>query len=119
MLVRLPDDSIRDMPEDIAALLLSDPSHDDDISDFTGHDVNVVIHGVLASYLDADKTFEETLENIRERFRKITPASQEKVRVALDLIRRYNNEIKHHEIGMVSADDMIQFHDPSALTAKK
>jgi hypothetical protein len=109
MLIRLPNDSIRDMPDEIGALLLSDPSHDDDISDFTGQDVNVVIHGILASYFEDTKSFEEIIEEIRTQFLKFGPAKDEKVRIATDLIKKYNIEIKNEEIGMVNPHDMFQF----------
>lgn len=117
MLVRLPDDTIRDMPDDIGALLLSDPSYDDDISDFSGHDVNVVIHGILASYIEPFKTFDETMEDIRTHFGQLPSAKPEKIKTALDLIKKYNVEIKNEEIGIVNPDDMFQFiSDKPSLT---
>ena len=115
MLIRDLNGSIRELPEEVAELLLSDPSYDDDISDFTSDDVNILIHTLLSVYFEHEKTFEQTVVDIKNNFKDIGPISKEKLNTARVLIKKYNIEIPNEKIGMVDVEDMIQFHDPKDL----
>jgi len=115
MLIRDLDGIIRELPEEVAELLLSDPSYNDDISDFTSDDVNVLIHTLVSVYYEDEKTFEETVIEIKNNFRGIGPVPKEKLTTAKALIKKYNIEILNEKIGIVDVEDMIQFHDPKKL----
>jgi len=103
MLIRYFDDKLRNIPNELAIALLADPTSKDDISEYTSHWVNVIIHGVLGAMFDENKGFEE---NISDAIKKFQHAPKERRSQALALINAYNIEIKESDIGMIHASDM-------------
>lgn len=104
MLIRYLDGKLRDIPDELAIAILADPTATEDISEYTSHWVNVIIHGVLGTIFDESKSFEENIKCAIDDFQ---PASRERQEQALQLIKTYNIEVKDDDIGMFPASDMI------------
>ena len=104
MLIRYFDDNLRDIPNELAIALLADPTSKDDISEYTSHWVNVIIHGVLGTMFDEDKSLEE---NVSDAIKKFQRAPEERRSQAMALINAYNIEIEDSDIGMIHPSDMI------------
>ena len=108
MKIKIDEATIKELPDDIAALMIVDPSYGREIPDLNASEVNALIHGVLASIYDPDLNFEQNLESIRNRYSTITRPSNEAMCFALTLIEKYKDEISEDEIGMVDFEDLYQ-----------
>jgi len=104
MLIRYFDGKLRDIPNELAVAVLADPTSKEDLPEYNSHWVNVLIHGVLSTLFDEEKTFEENVNNAIQEFQE---APQERKNQAMKLIKMYNIEIEDKDIGMFSASDMI------------
>ncbi|PCJ11801.1 MAG: hypothetical protein COB04_18595 [Gammaproteobacteria bacterium] len=104
MLIRYLDDNLRDIPDELAIAILADPTSEEDISEYTSHWVNVIVHGVLGTMFDEDKNFEENVSDIISKFPQ---APESRKAQALELIKAYNIEVEDCDIGMFPASDMI------------
>lgn len=104
MLIRYFDGGLRDIPDELAIAILADPSSDEDISEYTSHWVNVIIHGVLGTLFDEETSFEN---NVANSLRELETPSEENKLQAIKLIRSYNIDIKDSDIGMFDSSDMI------------
>ena len=104
MLIRYFDNNLRDIPDELAIAILADPTSKEDISEYTSHWVNVIVHGVLGTIFDEDKSFEG---NVSDAIREFGQASEERRGQALELIKAYNIEVEDSDIGMFPASDMI------------
>ena len=104
MLIRYFDGNLRDIPEELAVAILADPSANEELSEYTSHWVNVIIHGVLSTLFDENKTFEENVNSAITEFQEAPEARQNQ---AAQLVRLYNMEVKDEDIGMFPASDLI------------
>ena len=104
MLIRYLDSGLRDIPDELAVLILADPASNEDISEYTSHWVNVIVHGVLGTLFDSEKSFEDNVDCAINEFSEVSPERREQ---ALKLIKQYNIEVKDEDIGMFPADDMM------------
>lgn len=108
MKIKIDEKNVKEFPDNIAALMIADPSYGREIPDLSANEVNTLIHGILASIYDPSLNFEENLRNIEHRYSTISKPSSEAMSFALNLVDKYKDEIKESEIGMVSFDDMYQ-----------
>lgn len=104
MRIRYLDGTLKEIPDELVVLILADPTAEEDISEYDSHWVNVIVHGVLGPVFDDSKTFEDNVKYAMTRFEEATGARKKQ---ALELIRKYNIEVKDDDIGMFPADDMI------------
>ena len=104
MLIRYFDGTLRDIPDELGIAILADPSAPEDISEYTPHWVNVIIHSALGALFDEDKSFEENIGNTINDFQIASLDRQEQAR---KLIKAYNIEVKDEDIGSFPASDMI------------
>ncbi|QFT56484.1 hypothetical protein [Microbulbifer sp. THAF38] len=103
MLIRIETGELKEFPEDLAALILADPScGEEDKPEFTAEEVNALLHAILGTYAVRDEiSFEENIERIRKRYEAIGQPSEENLRIAQESIQAYVREIKGDDIGMV------------------
>lgn len=104
MLIRYLDGNLRDIPDELAVRILADPSSKEDISEYTSHWVNVIIHGVLGTMFDDEKSFEE---NVEAALDELPVVASDRAEQALKLIRNYTIEVEDKDIGMFAADDLL------------
>lgn len=104
MLIRYLDRGLREIPDELAVLILADPATNEDISEYSSHWVNVIVHGVLGTLFDSEKIFED---NVDYAINELSEVSAERRKQALKLIKQYNIEVKDKDVGMFPADDMI------------
>lgn len=119
MKIKIDDDHIQEFPDDVAALIIADPSYGDEIIDLNASEVNVLIHGVLASIYNPTLSFEENINNIKTRYMDTAKPNKEALNVALGLIEKYKIEIEDDDIGQVGFDDMYQELKPDQISSEK
>lgn len=115
MLIRIDADSLREFPDEIAILILADPSMGDEKPDFTAQEVNVLVHGIVGTFYDHSLSFEENVEKVRERFSIIDKPTDENYSIACEAIKSYKDEISEDEIGMVDSDEVFSTSDTLPL----
>lgn len=102
MLIRIETGELKAFPEDLAALILADPScGEDDKPEFTADEVNALLHAILGTFARVEISFEENIERIRKRYESIKQPSEENLQLARVSIQTYVREIKGADIGMV------------------
>ncbi|WP_299948051.1 hypothetical protein [uncultured Microbulbifer sp.] len=105
MLIRIETGELKEFPEDLAALILADPScGEDDKPEFTAEEVNALLHAILGTFARDEISFEENIEKIRERYESIGRPCEENLRIAQESIQAYVREIKGDDIGMVDSE---------------
>lgn len=116
MEIKIDETTLIEFPDDLAALLIADPSYGDTAPEFGAQEVNILIHGLLASLYDVNRPLEQNIANIREQYGSIVQPVEVAIQTAIRSIHRYNAEISEEDIGLVNADDMLQFNQDSLLT---
>jgi hypothetical protein len=111
MLVRVEDDLVVELPDDIGVLILSDPSYGDTLSDMTPHEVNVLIHGILGAFYEDDISIEENIVAIRTMYSSIESASDENKATAMAAVKSYNLKVEYKNVGIFQADELFQFEN--------
>ncbi len=101
MLIRIFDDAIVEFPDDLAALILADPSYGDDFPEFSIDEVNAIIHGTLGAFFDQDFTLEKNIKKVRDRYASLESPSISNLDAALASIRNYSQNIDVNDIGLV------------------
>lgn len=108
MKVKIDTTEIKDLPDDVAALIIADPSYNDEIPDLSTQEVNVLVHGVLSSIYDPALSFEENTREIKHRYISEARPNKYRLNKALGLIETYNKNINEEDIGSVEFSDMFQ-----------
>jgi hypothetical protein len=119
MLIRIDTGEFREFPDELAALILADPSCGDEYPDFSPNEVNILIHGVLGTYYEPSKSFEENITKVRKLYSSIGKPDDENYYIACKAISRYNQEIHENEIGLVDKDELFSNSDTYPLTQIK
>jgi hypothetical protein len=119
MLMRIGGE-LHDLPDDIGVAILADPSHGDNVSDWTAQEVNVLLHGTLGILNDVfggdqAQSLEEYIQAIRAYFASAGTPSEEQIEQARRSIDLYKREIRAENVGMVEPDEMFQFQRPRDL----
>lgn len=114
MLIRIFDDAIVDFPDDLAALILADPSFDDDFPEFSIVEVNAIIHGTLGAFFKQHFSLNENIERVRDRYASIASPNAVNLAAALASIRNYNSNIEIEEIGVI--DRSFLFSSENAIS---
>jgi len=110
VLIRVGDKILREFPDELAALILADPSCDDGLSEFTANEVNVLIHGIFGTHYDPSVSYERNIEKISKIYFEIAKPSEESYLLAREAVNSYNQEISQEKIGLVDTDDLF-FHE--------
>ena len=84
MLIRLNNDILNEIPDEIGILILADPSYGNAIPDLTPQDVNVLIHGILGALFDSSVSLDENMEKIVELYSEIPEPSESNQKIAMD-----------------------------------
>ena len=107
MLVMTEIDTYHNLPDDIAVLILSDPTHGD-VEDFTAQEVNMLIHVGLAVFWEEGLSLDENINHIANEFDSIEPSTEENKAMARKLIKKYNDNIVISNIGRGDFDEVFQ-----------
>lgn len=117
MLIRIGENLFREFPEDLAALILSDPSSSDVDQSFSADDVNVLIHGIFGTHYDFSISYDENLNKVREIYQAMGQPDREAYVAAEAGIRLYNQNIDKEQIGLVDSEYLFTAED--SLIPKK
>jgi hypothetical protein len=115
MLIRIHTNEIVDFPDELAALVLADPSSGDDSPEFTPDEVNVLIHGILGTFYDLSMSYSDNVNKISERYNSIPAPNDLNYSLALESIHSYNKEIEQSNIGLVEKDLLFTSTDTQRL----
>lgn len=97
----LVDDTLHDCPDDLAALILVDPSCGDDLPDFSIEEVNAIVHGVLGTFHDENLSWEANIEKMREHYATVPHPAPADLAAALKMVENYNQNIKLKDVACV------------------
>ncbi|ROS01098.1 hypothetical protein EDC56_1524 [Sinobacterium caligoides] len=105
MLIRFGEE-LKELPDEIAIAILSDPSTDDDLSLMSTREINTIVHGCLGITTDNEEVFEDNIQVWKDFFfRSMGPDDrQEQAKV---LLEKYRREISETEIGVIPIEDMF------------
>lgn len=108
MLIRLDEGTLREFPDDLAALILADPSCGDDVAEFSVDDVNLLVHAVFGTLYDSTMSYEDNLRKARNACHMLGAPSEKTYQAALAAVRLYNQHIASDKIGAVSHEEASQ-----------
>ena len=114
MLIRVDDNTFREFPDELAALILSNPCDEDGLQEFTASEVNVLIHGIFGTYYDSSQSYEKNIDRVKEIYLKLGRPTEEGYRLACEAVNSYNREITQNEIGLVDHEELFTATDSEA-----
>lgn len=115
MLIRVNDNTLREFPDELAAIILTDPSCADNSLTFTAHEVNVLIHGIFGTYYDPSISYEKNIDKVRKIYLKLEKPTEEAYLLALEAIASYNHQINQDQIGLVNKEELFTSSDSAAI----
>ncbi len=104
MLIKIYNDELVEFPDELAALVLTNPVFDQNVPDYSLEEVNAVVHGVLGTYFEEGFTLEQNIAEVRDIYASQRTPSAANLAKALALIRHYNQNIAVEDIARVRAD---------------
>ena len=107
MLIRIDDDILREFPDDLAALIVADPTSTEKILEFSTYDINVLVHGIFGAFYDKSLSYEQNIEKMREKYSKYGQPDEDVYLAACKAVKAYITEVKNEDIGVADPSDVI------------
>lgn len=100
MLVRISNGTLKEFPDQLAALIFACPFRMDESPALDPDDINIEIHAIIADFEDDDlPSYEAMLDAIRACYSKFGEPTQEDLAIALESIEAYKTQIPEEKIG--------------------
>lgn len=104
MLIRIDHDQFAECPDELAALILTDPLGGQGLREYSITEINALVHWTLGTFADNGKTWEENLQEVRNIYSNLPGHNQDLLPQALAMVQHYNQTIAQEEIGRVDAE---------------
>lgn len=104
MLIKIYNDELVEFPDELAALVLTNPVFDQDLPDYSLEEVNAVVHGVLGTFFEESFTLEQNIAEVKDIYASQRAPSAANLEKALAMIRHYNENIAVEDIAWVRAE---------------
>ena len=122
MLIKANKDQYFVLPDDIAEMIIADPTADpsmEDVPDFSAQEINTLVHSSAGFMMDTNLTLEENFAMMRKDLKNRQQATEKNILKARTLIEKYNNEITINQIGVCDFDEIFQTEQDQLQTLGK
>ncbi len=102
MLIKIYNDELVQLPDDLATLILASPLVGNDVPNYTLEEVNAVVHGILGTFFEEEATLAQNIAEVREIYAARPAPCHANLEKAAALIANYNQQIAPADIGRVS-----------------
>lgn len=109
MRIKIDSGEIKEFPDDLAVMILADPTQGDPLPNMDCYEVGMLVHYVAGLFHKEHLSYEENLEHLKVILEKNGPISDVNRQIALDAIALYELEVTEETMGLVDPDDVLQF----------
>ncbi len=108
MLIRLSDNkTLAECPDDIAAMILADPTSGDDMPDYSLTEINGLVHWALGFCAGENQTWGDTLQKARRVYSEMPGWNADNLDKALQMVQDYNAKVQEKDIGWVDLGELL------------